>query len=368
MTASELSARLALWRAAGLSAPLFLRALAQAGAATAVLAAEDAQLAALGLPAERLARRQDPALAAEVERDLAWLAAPNHRVLWPDRDGYPALLREALRSPPPLFVAGNADALFLPQLAIVGSRHATRAGKDSARAFATDLARAGFAITSGLALGIDAAAHEGALAAPGPTLAILGAGPDRPYPRANAALFARIVAEGGAVVSEFPPGTAPVAGNFPRRNRLISGLALGVLVVEAALQSGSLITAREAARQGRNVWALPGSIHSPVARGCHQLIREGATLVDSIGQLLEDVQPLIGVLRADLFDVAAVAAPQAAAADTEPLLALLSHDVRPLDWLIQVSGQGAEVVAARLLELELDGVVAVVPGGYQRVV
>ncbi len=234
---------------------------------------------------------------AGIAADLRWLDGARRTLLTPDSPDYPCLLARIASPPPALFVEGMAAALALPQLAIVGSRSPTAIGRETATRFAAHLSRSGFAITSGLALGIDAAAHRGALDARGPTIAVLGGGLDRVYPVENASLAAAILAAGGAVVSEFPIGTPPLPSHFPRRNRIIAGLAVGTLVVEAALHSGSLITARLAADQGREVFAIPGSIHSPTARGCHRLIRDGAKLVETADDVLAELAPLLATLR-----------------------------------------------------------------------
>jgi DNA processing protein len=288
---------------------------------------------------------------------------------------FPALL-EAIPNPPAaLFVAGDPGLLLLPQVAIVGARNATAGGLAHARAFARELALAGFVVTSGMADGVDGAAHLGALDAGRPTVAVIGTGPDRVYPGKHHRL-ARRIAEEGAMISEFPPGTPAVAGHFPRRNRILSGLALGTLVVEADLQSGSLITARLAGEQGREVFALPGSIHNPLARGCHRLIRDGARLVETAGEVAEILAPLaraLGVeLAARLQDGGPAAAPDAVAGwqgDPEygGLLAALGHDPATLDDLAERTGQPAGVLSSMLLMLELEGVVGSLAGNrYQR--
>ncbi len=239
----------------------------------------------------------DPELDVEVEQALAWSEGPGHRLLTLADDDYPPRLLDIADPPPLLFVNGDVAALSEPALAIVGSRNATIGGRDNAVAFAHALADHGFVIASGLAVGIDAAAHEGALrGVGGRTVAVLGTGIDRCYPAANQSLARRIPAS-GALLSEFPPGTRPMRGNFPRRNRLIAGLSIGVLVVEAARESGSLITARLAADHGREVFAVPGSIHSPQSRGCHQLIRDGARLVESVDDILSELRPGTGKTR-----------------------------------------------------------------------
>jgi DNA processing protein len=260
-------------------------------------------------------------------------------------------------------VQGDRALLARPQLAVVGSRNPTPVGRQNATAFARALAQAGLGITSGLALGIDTAAHQGALDAGGTTLAVAGTGLDRVYPPRNRAL-AHAIAARGALVSEFAVGAGPRAEHFPRRNRLISGMSLGVLVVEAALQSGSLITARLAGEQGREVFALPGSIHSPLARGCHALIRQGAKLVETAQHILEELGPL------------ARAATTAAAPDRRlvpglapleaQLLECLGYEATHIDALIERSGLTPDAVSSILLALELRGVVLAGPAGYQR--
>jgi DNA processing protein len=242
-------------------------------------------------------------------------------------------------------------------LAIVGSRNATPQGVANAERFARAFSEAGLTIASGLALGIDAAAHRGALEGAGSTVAVLGCGVDVVYPQRNADLYNAVAAH-GALVSEFPLGSPPIAANFPRRNRLISGLARGVLVVEAALASGSLITARLAAEQGREVFAIPGSIHSPLSKGCHALIREGAKLVESAQDVLEELK----------FPVPASTPASPQAEKDHALLAHLGHDPCNVDTLCQRSGLTPDTVSAMLLELELAGTVAALPGGrYQRI-
>jgi DNA processing protein len=272
----DMKAWLALARTPGLHAGQLGDWLA-AGAAPTTLARESRPaLAALGLgePAiEALRRPDEPAL----DRDAQWLAGAQRSLIPWGSAAYPPLLASIPDPPLVLFVEGDPAVLGLPQLAVVGSRSPTPIGRDTAQQFAEHLARSGLAITSGLALGIDAASHRGALRASGRTIAVLGCGLDSIYPRENAPLAADIVASGGALVADLPTGTPPLKHHFPRRNRIISGLSVGTLVVEATLRSGSLITARLAAEQGREVFAIPGSIHSPLSHGCHRLIRQGAT-------------------------------------------------------------------------------------------
>ncbi|PIX97203.1 MAG: DNA-protecting protein DprA [Hydrogenophilales bacterium CG_4_9_14_3_um_filter_63_34] len=294
--------------------------------------------------------------AALLQPGLDWLAAPeNHLITWGD-PAYPAQLRDLPDAPAWLYVKGDPDWLARPMLAIVGSRNATPQGLRDARAFAASLSQAGLTIVSGLALGIDAAAHEGGLAGLASSVAVVGTGLDRVYPARNRELAHRLAA-GGAIVSEFPIGTAPKRGHFPRRNRLISGLSLGVLVVEAALQSGSLITARLAGEQGRDVFAIPGSIHSSLSKGCHRLIKQGAKLVESANDILEE-------LGRELPPSApATAAPEGA----DDLLETLSGGPLAPDQLAGRLGLTVETLSVRLLAAEMNGQVARMPGGlYQR--
>jgi DNA processing protein len=298
--------------------------------------------------ARALAQPPDAATQRLLDATLRWLEAPGHRVLALGQPGYPDLLAQIPDPPLLLYIKGRVDLLAGPALAIVGSRNASSQGRANAQAFAASLAGAGVAIVSGLALGIDAAAHEGALSGCGGTVAVVGTGPDLVYPARNRALAERIGAE-GCIASEYPVGTPPLPGNFPRRNRIISGLAAGVLVVEAAAQSGSLITARQAAEQGRDVFAIPGSIHAALAKGCHVLIREGAKLVDTAHDVLDTLalSPLaarqaaarLGGAAAARLDSAVIRSAYgsainagsagAPAADDAALLAALGHD--PVD-------------------------------------
>jgi len=308
-----------------------------------------------------------------VEADLAWLAGGDGRTILTLHDPrYPPLLRELSDGPPLLFIQGSLEALTTPQLAMVGSRNPSSVGAETARDFARHLAGVGLTITSGLALGIDAASHRGALDAQGQTIAVMGTGVDRIYPARHRDLAHAIVAGGGALVSEYPPGTAPLPGNFPRRNRIISGLSLGTLVVEAARQSGSLITARLAGEQGREVFAIPGSIHNPLARGCHQLIRDGARLVESAQDVLVELAPHLHGLLEDKEALRPDMQPLGHG-EEEPLdseyLQLLNHvgdEATPVDRLVERSGLTAEVVSSMLLILELRGHITPVAGGYSR--
>jgi len=295
---------------------------------------------------------------------VAWLETPGHDLVALDDPDYPKSLLEIGDPPPVFYCLGRRDLLLRPALAIVGSRNATPQGISDARAFAQALSAAGLTIVSGLALGIDAAAHRGALDGAGSSIAVTGTGLDRVYPAANRDL-AHDIAARGLILSEFSPGTPPLPQNFPRRNRVVSGLARGVLVIEATLSSGSLITARLAGEQGREVFALPGSIHSPFSKGCHKLIRDGAKLVETAQDVLDELRlPNVGT---------AVAANPPAASDDDftdderAVLDALGHAPIAVDALAQRSARPPEVVAAALLALELAGRAAPVPGGlWQR--
>ncbi|WP_288129004.1 DNA-processing protein DprA [Microbulbifer sp.] len=284
---------------------------------------------------------------------------------------YPSLLKEIRNPPPVLYVRGNPACLSLPQVAVVGARRASRAGLDNALAFSADLSAAGFAITSGLALGVDGAAHQGALRCggerAGKTIAVLGTGVDRLYPRRNIKLAEDILANDGAVVSEMPLATAPEAGNFPRRNRIISGLSLGVLLVEAAVRSGSLITARLALEQNREVFAIPGSIHNPLARGCHRMIRDGATLVETSADIVEHLGGMLSAMaqQPGLFDDTVEAAEVSLPAEQRAIIRALGGDPRSIEQLARDTGGDTGDLMAALLHLELDGLVEQWNGGYQ---
>lgn len=343
-----------------------------------VAALEAARHGALGrLPGEVLAalRRPDP---ARLAADEAWLAAPGHRLLaWPDPD-YPPLLRRSPGPPALLFLDGEPALLWHPQVAVVGSRRPSAGGRDRARAFARRLGEAGWGVTSGLAAGIDTAAHLGALDAGAPTIAVVGTGPDVAYPPGNAALRDRIAAE-GLVASEHPPGTAPLPSHFPSRNRLVAGLSLGAVVVEAALRSGALISARLAAEAGREVFAIPGSVDNPVARGCHRLIREGAALVESPEEVIEALGPvaasLADSLRRRLKPAEESADGAAGRAGPEPpdlpddhkrLWSALGHDPTGVDDLARRTGLTVAHLSSMLLLMELDGRVVADNGRYAR--
>jgi len=313
--------------------------------------------------AERVAR---PDLAA-TERALKWLQEPRHHIVHFTSPDYPGLLQQISDAPALMYVVGNPDALHLPALAIVGSRNPTRGGRQNAHDFAAHLGQTGFSILSGLAQGIDTAAHLGALAADAITVAFLGHGIDRIYPAENRALAHRI-AERGALISEYPLGSSPRREHFPQRNRLISGCSLGTLVVEAARRSGSLITARLASEQGREVFAIPGSIHNTLSRGCHQLIRQGAKLVESAEDIVSELGPMVEHLSEQLMqnDNTAEAAPDLSGDrddDYKLLIDALGHDPATADDIAGKSGLTIEQVSSMLLILELEGKVEPLHGG-----
>ncbi len=326
------------------------------------------RLAQLGLTKAGIAWLLSPDR-ARIDADLRWLESSGCTLLPATSDAYPELLRQSPDAPAVLWVRGKAAALSEPQLAMVGSRSPTAGGRATAREFAARFARVGLIITSGLALGIDAACHEGALDAEGFTIAVLGHGLDSVYPREHQHLASRI-AGSGALVSEFAPGTPPLHHHFPRRNRIIAGLSHGTLVVEAAQDSGSLITARLAGAAGREVFAVPGSIHNPLARGCHELIRQGAKLVEGIEDVLAELK--ISLCH-QLLAQPQAAPPQTPAAAPaldkayKILLDALAFEPASVDSLIERTGMNSESIASMLLILELDGHVAPHPGGrYSR--
>ena len=368
---SDIAYWLALLRAPGVGPATFRDVLHHYPAPRTLFEASAAQRAKLGLTRATLDYLSAPDWDS-VESDLAWLNQPQHHALTLHSPDYPALLREIADPPPLLFVHGDPALLAQPQLAIVGSRNPTPGGAETAHAFARHLAQAGLVITSGLALGIDAASHRGALESGGLTVAVAGTGLDRVYPARHRAL-AHEIAEHGALVSELPPGTPPLPDHFPRRNRIISGLSLGTLVVEAAASSGSLITARLANEQGREVFAIPGSIHNPLARGCHALLRQGAKLVETAQVVMEELGPLAGAsaaLAAGRSGVVAGTGNESAHLTVEQkvLLDSLSFEPAAVDTLIRRSGLTPEAVSSILLTLELQGYVTSSAGGrYIRV-
>ncbi|MFZ1569127.1 MAG: DNA-processing protein DprA [Thiolinea sp.] len=389
ITEDELRARLQIWRAAGIGPASINRLLNHFGSAVAALDASDSEMAKAGLKPDVIQNlRAVPAEAALA--DLEWLHRAQHRhILVPEDTLYPKQLRDVKAAPPILFVAGNPELLNEPQLAMVGSRTPTHYGKDNAQAFAQYLAKHGITVTSGLALGIDAVSHQGALDAGGHTIAVIATGLDIMYPAKNRSLAEHIV-EQGVIVSEFPIGVKPQAQNFPRRNRIISGLSLGTLVVEAALQSGSLVTAQHALEQGREVFAIPGSIHSPLAHGCHRLIRQGAKLVETAADILEELAPQLQSYLGINFDQTETQAakpvkplsflksieaqenteeqqPPTLDPEEQQILATISPEPVPIDQIVIQTGLTTDVVSSMLLMLELQGYIAACGGGrYKR--
>jgi DNA processing protein len=354
---------LTLYHTPGIGAVTFLRLLERFGKPDRILQASPARLQACGLNQQTLSCLQHPAQEC-IDRDLEWLEQPDNRILTCQDPDYPPLLLQIPDPPPLLYVHGDCQSLSRLQLAMVGSRNPTASGHRTATEFARYLSLAGLTITSGLALGIDAASHEGALHAGNTTIAVMGTGLDRVYPSSHRKLAHRIAAQ-GALVSEFPTGTAPRPENFPRRNRIITGLSLGVLVVEAAVRSGSLISARCAAEQGREVFAIPGSIHNPLARGCHGLIRQGAKLVETAQDIIDELGAL--AMASQLPEIPR----EEHTGDTLPnldsdymqLLDNIGYDPTSVDVLVKTSGLTAAEVSSMLLQLEMNGFLASNPGG-----
>jgi DNA processing protein len=352
---AELAAWIKLSLVQGLGGQSLRRLLTEFGLPQQVLAAGRGALARI-VSAEVASRILSDFDQAAIDAALEWAEAEGHAILTLADGDYPKPLLETPDPPALLYVRGRRELLARPSLAVVGSRNATPQGIRNAEQFARFFSAAGLTIVSGLALGIDAAAHHGGLEAAGSTIAVLGTGADILYPQRNRALGERIARE-GLIVSEFALGTPPHGSNFPRRNRVISGLTRGCLVVEAALASGSLITARLAAEQGREVFAIPGSIHSPHSKGCHALIKQGAKLVESAQDVLQE-----------LGMTGFAPPPSVADPETTGLLAQLGHDPCDIDTLCARSGLTADVVSAMLLQLELDGQITGMAGGlYQRI-
>ena len=309
--------------------------------------------------ADKIPHPNDP----QVKRTLEWLSQPDNGLLTCDSPDYPRRLSESDNPPAALFYTGDISLLKHPLLSIVGSRTPTRGGIQNAHDFSAHLAARGLGIVSGLASGIDAAAHRGALDADGITIAVTGTGPDRVYPAGNHALAVEIAAK-GLIITEHPPGTQAHPGHFPRRNRIIAALSLGVLVVEAAEKSGSLITARLGTEAGREVFAIPGSIHNALTKGTHKLIRQGAKLVENAADILEELAPLLKQARseANRDKIETNSGEWLPDPEYEALLNLIAHDPVSVDILIQKTGLTAEVVSSMLLLLELNGYVESLPG------
>ena len=363
---SDVRCWLAVGRAGACNGHAVLRALEAFGSIGGLFEAGARELAALGFSRSAIARTRAVDWNA-VGRDRDVLDRIGAGIVPIGTERYPARLAAIASPPPVLYCRGNPEFLGRPQLAIVGARTATRGGRERARAFARALAECGLVVTSGLARGIDADAHRGALDAGAPSVAILATGLDRIYPRSNAGLAGELI-ETGAVITERAPGTPPLPENFPRRNRLISGLCLGVLVVEASLRSGSLITARLAADEGREVFAIPGSVDNPLSRGCHALIRDGAKLVESVVDVIEELAHL-GGLQGPPAPSEPAASDDSAGADGESgeparcVLEAVGHDPVTLDQLVEHTGLTPDRLSSILLPLELDGRLDALPGG-----
>ncbi len=335
------------------------------GSAQAVLDAPRSRLDGLRLKSDTLDywRAPDPAPLRHAQN---WLEQPGHQILLDTDPAYPQRLHDLSDAPPVLFYLGDIDLLGVSQLAMVGSRNPTPAGQRHAQQFAKHLAAQGLGITSGLALGVDAAAHQGALDAQGMTIAVTGTGLDRVYPASNRNLAASI-RDHGLLISEFPPGTAARRDHFPRRNRLIAALSLGTLVIEAALRSGSLITARLAGELGREVFAMPGSVDNPLARGCHRLIRQGAKLVETADDILEELGPLLDNVAKVVSSSPRETPSDVHDKDYQHLLKHLDNAPRSIDELADQTGLAVDAVSSMLLILELRGDVSMAPGGgYQK--
>ncbi|MDD1613479.1 MAG: DNA-processing protein DprA [Methylococcaceae bacterium] len=348
-------------RTPGLGCRTFL-SLLQTHAPSQLFAESTSALSALGLKSDIIYVIKNPDWAM-IDNDLFWLEQKNNSVITFNDTNYPSQLKEIADPPPVLFVRGNPDLLSLPQIAIVGSRNPSSLGEETAFNFAKTLSQYGFVITSGLALGIDGASHRGAINAKGYTVAVAGTGLDRVYPARHKELATEIV-NTGVMISEFPPGTTAKANHFPRRNRIISGLCQGLLVVEAAKQSGSLITARMALEQNREVFAIPGSIHNPLARGCNALIREGAKLVETTQDILEELnqhyqqdEKLSPFTMQSTLDL-----------EQQTLLNRVMFSPTSIDNLVENTGESVEVISSMLLILELQGYLEATAGGcYMRV-
>jgi DNA processing protein len=368
-------------RSPGLAGRKLIDAVERAGGISGLIAANSRLQRQIGLAQETtlaLSRPDEDLL----QKDIAWLRGDNRHLLTWDSDSYPALLRRIPSPPAALFIEGDPAILWQPQIAIIGSRNPTVGGLEHGRAFSAEFCRRGMTVTSGLASGIDSAAHDAALKAGGKTIAVTGTGLDTVYPASSRKLAARI-ARAGTMVSEYPVGTPPRRGHFPSRNRIISGLSLGVLVVEAGLNSGTLITARQAGEQGRDVCALPGSLHNPMIKGCHRLIREGARLVETVEDVMAELAPLALALADELQsqikdrpgggdqsekpDPDDGLAELLADPDYQKLWAALEYDPLGVDDLVRLSGLPVPSMSSMLLMLELRGLVeAHTSGRYSR--
>ncbi len=364
LSAEELSAWLRLLGTEGLGSGAARNLLSVFGLPQNIFSASLRHLEGVvsGKIAQKLLLPPTQAMLAQIEKTGEWTRQPGNRILTLADPDYPAALLEIPDPPVMLYVKGRTELLSRPAIAVVGSRNATRQGSRDAEKFAETLGYAGWTIISGMALGIDAAAHQGGLASPSSTIAVIGTGADIIYPARNQVL-ARKIAEEGCMISEYPLGMAALPVNFPRRNRIISGLSRGVLVVEAASRSGSLITARVAAEQGREVFAIPGSIHSPLSRGCHQLIRQGAKLVETAQDIIEELPPQEAP-RANLPEKADTGA--GLDEETGQVFSVLGFDPMGLDSLCEQLDMDIARLSPILLEMEMNGLVELLPGGLYR--
>ncbi len=352
----QVDARIEAWLKlsliSGLSTSAAHKLLTYFGSIEAVFEASKPSLGAVVTPrmVEALTKGAEP---EQLAMAIDWARVDGNNLVTWDDPNYPQALLNTSDAPPVIYAKGRLELLNKPSLAIIGSRNCSGQGANTARAFAREVADSGLTVVSGLALGIDAGAHAGALDGAASTVAVLGTGIDRVYPARNLDLAHRI-AEKGVLISDYPLGTPPIPLNFPRRNRIISGLSKGVLVVEASLGSGSLITAKLAADQGREVFAIPGSIHSPFSKGCHKLIKEGAKLTESVLDLLSELNWAARV---------AVSAPQAPAVPVSKILDVMGFHPISVDEICTTLKLGPEAIAAELLSLELDGIIETMPGG-----
>ncbi len=388
---ADTRAYLALWRCDRVGPVRFKKIFSQLEKPSALFSLSQQQLKNLGLSTkacEQLTQKgAHQTLMQAVDNDLNWTTAEQHSIVNLTEPSYPNQLSVYPDAPPLLFIKGNPNALHLPQLAIVGTRNPSTYGKENARNFARDLTSSGLTITSGLALGIDGHAHQGALDMQGPTLAILAHGLDQIYPKTHTHLATRILEQEGALVSEFPLGVEPRRQYFPRRNRIMSALAYGVLVVEAALKSGSLITARLALQQGKEVFAIPGSISNPLTKGCHQLIREGATLVENVQEITAVLAPLMKQeLRVNIkptshhleslnqeqtsqnSPVKPIETPTELSPVEREVLSALDTSTTDIDTLVNRTGLPTQQLLTQLMVLELKLLAETVPGGYQKLI
>ena len=360
---------LALLRAPGIGAITGQKLLTTFPNISDLFAVTSQKLSDCGLSKKTMDGIKNPRLEL-IEQDLNWLKDPDHHLVTIQDELYPSLLKEIADPPLALFVEGSPQILATPQLAVVGSRNPSHTGLDNAHDFAKFLAGAGLTITSGLAFGIDAESHKGALAANGKTIAVMGTGLDKIYPATNKAIAKNIVQNGGALVSEYSIATPVKSENFPRRNRIISGLSIGILVVEATIRSGSLITARLATEQGREVFAIPGSIHNPLARGCHTLIRQGAKLIETAQDILEELGPLAAttfVAANSKTEEIEEINENKLDSEYQKLLEYVGYEATPVDVLVERSGFTASNISSMLLILELQGHIKSTAGGYIKI-